>query len=168
MSPDELPAYLEAIAARAMEAAVPAVDAVAGTYKDHLVTFTLHESGSHPPVTYTPAPPGRPPAMMTGKLAASVTRTPGSGSGGVATAAVAPHTVYASTQQWGGIHTGVPWMWLWIRYVGMAEVQARGWIMHQVHIPDRPYMNVAVDETILDGSLERAGMNAFDVAVWGR
>lgn len=168
MTPDELPAYLEAIAARAMEAAVPVVDAVAGTYKTHLVGFTLHESGSHPPVTYTPAAPGRPPAMMTGKLAGSVTKTPGSGSGGVAESAVAPHTIYAATQEYGGVHTGVPWMWLWVRYIGMAEVQRRGWIMHQVKIPPRPYMSTAVDETILDGSLERAGENAFEIAVWGR
>lgn len=168
MTPAQLPGYLAAIRARVEAAAVPVVDAVAGTYEEHLVGFTLRESGSHPPVTFTPAAPGRPPAFMTGRLAGSVTRTPGAGGGGIAESTVAPHTVYAATIQWGGVHTGKPWMWLWVRYIGPGEVARRGWVKHEVTIPSYPYMNVAVDETIANGSLERAGADRFMAVVWGR
>lgn len=168
ITPAELPAYLEAIRARVEAAAVPVVDAIAETYKEHLVGFTLRESGSHPPVTQTPAVPGRPPAFMTGGLAGSVTRTPGAGEGGIAESAVSPHTIYAATIQWGGVHTGKPWMWLWVRYIGPHEVARRGWVKHKVEIPSYPYMNVAVDETIANGSLSRAGEARFMEVVWGR
>ena len=168
MTPAELPAYLEAIKARAEAAAVPVVDAIAETYETHLVGFTLHESGSHPPVTRTPAVPGRPPAFMTGRLAGSVARTPGAGSGGIARSTVAPHAIYAATIQRGGVHTGSHWMWLWVRYIGPGEVARRGWVLHQVKIPAYPYMDVAVSETIANGSLERAGADRFMAVVWGR
>jgi hypothetical protein len=164
---DELPAYFEAIKARVEASAVPVVDAIAKTYKDHLVGWTLHESGSHAPVTRTPAPPGRPPAFMTGGLAASVTRTPGVGGGGVAVAYVAPHTIYAATQEYGGVHVGKPWMWLWVRYIGPQEVARRGWVRHTVTIPARPYMSTAVEETIANGSLVRAATDTFMRVVWG-
>jgi phage gpG-like protein len=148
--------------------AVPVVDAIAETYKEHLVGVTLHESGSHPPVTQTPAPPGRPPAFMTGRLAGSVIRTPGTGGGGVAEATVAPHTVYAATQEFGGVHAKSPgFMALWVRYIGYAGVKARGWLKHRVDIPARPYMSAAVGETIANGSLARAAMERFMAVVWG-
>lgn len=166
MTPAELPAYLEAIRARVEASAIPVVDAIASTYKEHLVGFTLHESGAHPPVTRTPAPPGRPPAFMTGHLAASVFRTPGVGGGGIAEAMVSPDTIYASTQEWGGVHTGKPFMWLWVRYIGPTAVRSRGWVRHTVDIPERPYMRTAVAETIANGSLERAGMATFEAVVW--
>jgi len=167
MTPAELPAYLEGIKARVEAAAIPVVDAIASTYKEHLVGFTLHESGSHPPVTRTPAAPGRPPAFMTGHLAASVFRTPGAGGGGIAEAMVSPDTIYASTIQWGGVHTGKPFMWLWVRYIGPTAVRAHGWVKHEVTIPSYPYMDVAVSESIANGSLERAGMATFEAVVWG-
>ena len=167
MTPAELPAYLEGIKTRVEASAVPVADAIAESYKNHLVGYTLHESGSHPPVTRTPAPPGRPPAFMTGGLAASVTKTPAVGGGGVAWSYVAPHTIYAGTQEYGGIHVGKPLMWLWVRYIGPAEVKRRGWRRHTVDIPARPYMSTAVAETVADGSLTRAAMETFEAVVWG-
>lgn len=168
MTPAELPGYLEAIKARVEAAAVPVVDAIAETYKEHLVGFTLHESGSHAPVTRTPAPAGRPPAFMTGELAGSATKTPGAGGGGIAESTVAPRAIYAATQEYGGVHTGSPFMALWIRYIGYAEVKRRGWLRREVKIPPRPYMSTAVAETIANGSLERAGAERFEAVVWGR
>jgi hypothetical protein len=167
VTPAELPAYLEAIRARVEAAAVPVVDAIAETYEEHLVGFTLHESGAHPPVTQTPAPEGRPPAFMTGELAGSVTRTPGVGDGGVAEASVAPHTIYAATQEYGGVHHGSPFMWLWVRYIGPEAVRRHGWRKAVVDIPERPYMRTAVDETITNDSLSRAGTDRFSAVVWG-
>ena len=167
ITPAELPGLLEALKARVEAAAVPVVDAIAETYKEHLVGYTLHESGSHPPVTQTPAAPGRPPAFMTGQLAGSVTKTPGAGGGGIAESTVSPHTIYAGTQEYGGVHTGSPFMALWIRYIGYAEVKRRKWLRHTVKIPPRPYMSTAVAETIANGSLERAGADRFEAVVWG-
>jgi hypothetical protein len=154
---------------RVEASAVPVCDAMTSSYKDHLVGVTLRESGAHAPVTQTPAAPGRPPAFMTGGLAASVTRTPAVGSGGIAVGFVAPHTVYAATQEYGGVHHAVkgPYMWLWLRYIGAYEVKRRGWRMRTVVIPERPYMSAAVDETIASGSLERAAYERFMAVVWG-
>jgi hypothetical protein len=167
VTPAELPAYLEGIKARVEAAAIPVANAIAETYKEHLVGYTLHESGSHAPVTRTPAPPGRPPAFMTGGLAASVTKTPATGGGGVAWSYVAPHTIYASTQEYGGVHIGKPFMWLWVRYIGPMAVMDRGWLRRTVDIPARPYMSTAVSETVANGSLTRAAMESFEAAVWG-
>lgn len=168
MTPAEYLAWLEAFRDKVAEdVAAPVVDAIAGTYKSHLVGFTLLESGSHPPVTHTPAPPGRPPAFMTGGLAASVTQTPAASGGWVATSIVAPHKIYAATQEFGGVHTGKPWMWLWVRYIGPYEVRKRGWRKHTVDIPPRPYMSTAVAETISNGSLSRAAVETFMAIVWG-
>lgn len=172
MTPAELPAYLAQIRARVEASAIPVVDAIAETYEEHLVGFTLHESGSHPPVTRTPAAPGRPPAFMpggvNGSLSGSVVRTPGAGGGGVAEAAVMPTTIYAATLQWGGDHVGRPMMWLWVKYVGPAAVRARGWIKHETHHPAYPYMDVAVGETVASGSLVRSAAARFMAVVWGR
>ena len=170
MDASALPGYLEAITARVAAAAVPAAGAMAKTYKKHLVDITMTESGGHPPVTHTPAPPGRPPAIMTGRLRGSVTMAGPTGGGGVGLASVAPHTIYAATQEWGGVHHAVkgPYMWLWIRYIGYLGVLDRGLLRRVVKIPERPYMRTAVAETIADGELEKAGEAAFEAAVWGR
>jgi len=173
MTPAELPGYLAEIRARVEASAIPVVDAITDTYKTHLVDFTLHESGSHGPATpgnpgYPPAAaPGRPPMSMTGHLAESVFRTPGVGGGGIAEAMVSPDTIYAATQEYGGVHTGKPFMWLWVHYIGPTAVKNRGWIKPEVTIKEHPYMSTAVTETIANGSLERAGMATFEAVVWG-
>ena len=168
MTPGELPGVLAAIAGRASAAAVPVAGAMAKTYETHLVDITLIESGSHAPVTPTPAPPGRPPAEMTGALRGSVTMAGPTGGGGIGTASVAPHTIYAATQEWGGVHSAVngPYMWLWLRYVGYIEVIRRNWLKTTVEIPERPYMRTAVAETIASGELQGAAERAFEAAVW--
>lgn len=167
MTPAELPAYLSAIRDRVAGSMIPAVDAMGDAYKEHLTGFTLHESGAHSPVTQTPAAPGRPPAFMTGQLAASVTKSPATGGPGYGQCSVAPHTIYAGTQEHGGVHTGSPFMALWIRYIGYGEVKRRGWLKRAVHIPARPYMSTAVAETIANDELQRAAIGAFEAAVWG-
>lgn len=167
----ELPAYLEGIKARVEAAAVPVADSMAKTYKEHLTGFTLLESGSHPPVTRTPAPEGRPPAVMpggvNGSLVGSVTRAPASGGGGIATGSVQPNVIYAATQEWGSVHQGSPWMWLWVRYIGPMAVQERGWLRHEVKIPPRPYMRTAVLELIGTGGMTRSAADTFMAVVWG-
>jgi hypothetical protein len=160
-----------AIAAKAEGAARPVADAIAATYEDHLVNVTLVESGAHGPATpagYPPAAaPGRPPMVMTGSLRASVLRTPAVGGGGVATASVAPHTVYAATQEFGAVHTGSPHMWLWVRYVGPKVTAHRNWVKSAVVIKEHPYMRAAVTETFASGALSRAAVRSFMAEVWG-
>lgn len=174
MTPEELPGYLAEIRARVEAAAIPVADAIGKTYKEHLVGFTLHESGTSVPMVRTPAPEGRPPAFMPGglhgSLAGSVTKTPAVGGGGIAETTVAPHTIYAATQEWGGTHYGKPWMYLWIRYLGgdWKAVIRKGWRKHVVKIPERPYMRTAVAETIANGELVRAAEETFEAVVWGR
>jgi hypothetical protein len=166
---DELPGYLMAIKARVAASAVPVADAMADKYKDHLTGVTLLESGSHPPVTRTPAPPGRPPAVMpggvNGSLVGSVTKAPAAGAGGIATASVQPNTIYAATQEWGSRHVGH--MWLWVRYIGPMAVLERGWLRREVDIPERPYMRTAVAETMATGELGRSAGDRFEAVVWG-
>ena len=177
ITPDELPAYLQAIYDRVEAAAVPVAQKVGNAYKEHLVGFTLHESGEHGHATFEngvatypeAAPAGRPPAFMDGQLADSVLQDPAYAVGpGVARTTVAPHTVYAATQQWGAVHHGRPGMALWYeRDLTMSQVRQAHWLRRSVTIKEHPYMNVAVDETIANGALERAGEEAFTVTVWG-
>lgn len=173
MTPAELPAYLEGIKARVEAAAVPVANAMAEEYERHLTGVTLRESGSHPPVTETPAPPGRPPAMMpggiNGSLIGSITRAPAAGAGAIATGSVQPNTIYAATQEWGSTHHGVrtPYMWLWIGYIGWREVKRRRWIRTEVRIPERPYMRTAVLEEIGTGGMTRAAGDTWETVMWG-
>jgi hypothetical protein len=164
-----LPGLFEQIAFRAERAAVPAAGAIAKTYEKHLVDVTLTESGGHPPVTPTPSAPGQPPAIMTHRLRASVAMTGPVGGGGLGFAWVAPHTIYAATQEWGGVHVAKngPYMWLWIHYIGWQGVMDRGWRKRVVYIPERSYMRRAVAEEIVNGELGRAAALTFEIVVWG-
>lgn len=166
ITPAELPGYLAQIRQRVVDSAVPVADAIGDAYKTHLKDVTLTESGSHPPVTRTPAAPGGPPAQMEGHLRDTVAKVPAVSVGeGIAETSVAPHTIYAATIQHGGVHEGD--MWLWVRYVGAHEVLRRGWRKQRVEIPAYPYMDVAVREAVAAGKLQRAGAERFTEAVWG-
>ncbi len=166
-----MPGLFEAIKVRVEAAAIPAAGAIGKTYKGHLVDVTLVESGSHPPVTPTPSAPGSPPAVMPGglhgSLRGSVTMGGPVGGGGIGESWVNPNVIYAATQEWGGVHSGKPLMWLWVGFVGPAEVVRRGWRKEIVSIPERPYMRTAVRETIASGALSRAAEVAFMAVVWG-
>lgn len=162
MDPSQLPDLLNGIADRAENAATPAVTAMARSFQAG-VKRTLSMSGSHPPGTF-PTPSAAfiaPPSMTTGALRASVTAEvfPGSGS---AQALVGPHTIYASVQEYGRD--------IWRRNRRFMHWVANGtdWYRVHVYIPDRPYMRPTRARMIGNGSLSRAGMNAFEIAVWGR
>jgi hypothetical protein len=95
-----------------------------------------------------------------------VTKADAAGEGaGIATASVQPNTIYAATQEWGGIHTGR--MWLWVRYIGPRAVRMHGWVRETVDIPGRPYMRTAVAETMASGVLTRRAADTFEAVVWG-
>lgn len=169
----DLAGYLTEVRERVAASMVPVDDAIGSAYRDHLVDYTLIESGAHPPAmdppAYPPAaPPGRPPMVMTGNLRDTVVKTPAAGDGGVAECSVFPTVIYANTQQWGADHTGAPLMVLWLRYVGYDRAKAAGWRRHTVRIKPHPYMNTAVDESIANGTLSRAAVASFAAVVWGR
>ena len=170
MDAEALPGYLRAIKARAEAAAVPVAGAMGKAYEAHLKDITLIESGTHPPVTLTPAAPGRPPAMITGRLRDSVIMLgPASGGEGIGFSSVMPTVIYACVQELGGVHESAPgrYMWLWVRYLGHRGVLARGWNVGRVTIPPRPYMRTATAETVASGELHRAARETFDAVVWG-
>ena len=155
----ELPGVLRAIQDRAARAAPDAANAMAHAYQRHLVMVTLRRY-THPPHTKTPSPPGQPPALVTGTLRRSVRVDPAHGLV-VATARVAPHTVYARIQELGGGIYPVR-----AKFLRWTEDGVTHYSKH-VRLPARPYMAPAVRETIADGSLSRAAMAAFVRSVWG-
>lgn len=167
MTPDQAIAYMELIRDKAARAAPDCAMAMGRAHRDHLVNVTLLRSGAHPPVTQTPSPPGSPPAQMTGRLRASVRCTRGPGGGMHATSLVSANTIYAATQEWGGVHHGNPDMFLWLSYIRCHEVKMRGWRKPVVNIPERPYMRPSRDDVIADGAVVRAGSAAFMRQVFG-
>jgi phage gpG-like protein len=167
VTPQENLALLRKIRDRAALAAPGMAEAMGHAHRSHLKNVTLTRSGWHAPVTYTPAAPGSPPAAITGRLRSSIHCSAGRGGGAHASATVSANTVYAATQEFGGIHHGNPHMLLWVRYLGYAGVRARGWRRRTVDIPERPYMRPSRDDVIADGSVTRAGSASFLRQVFG-
>jgi len=158
---DELPGVLKALRDKAATAAPDCVMAIADTYRDHLKNVTLRQSFAAPGQFGTPAPRGGPPAWRTGELARSVTSVLGASSGLTARATVAPHTIYAATQERGGVHEPVRARYMhWVNDGGE-------WFKKRVSIPERPYMGPALDQCIANGSLVESAMEAFYAKVWG-
>jgi hypothetical protein len=158
MTLDELPGYLRMLAARAGEAAIPAADAMGGSYRDEVkkrLTALSHVRG-----TRTPAPPGGPPAMESGGLAASVAMVPAS-TPVVATASVAPHAPPRDwVQEYG--HT------MHARPGGlMAFFYGDIYLVKTVTVPERSYMRSTLDLMVGSGELTRAAAGAFYRAMWG-
>lgn len=160
MTPEELPAFLDALAAKVERAAAPAVNAMALAYQRRLVTDTLVRY-THPPQTKTPSPPGAPPALVTGTLRRSVVPELATVAGPVARASVAPHTVYARIQELGGDIYPVR-----AKFLRWTEDGITHYSKH-VRLPARPYMRPTTAATVADGSLHRAAAAAFARTVWG-
>ena len=165
ITPEENVALLEGIAARVARSAPEMAMAMGRVHERRMVSVELSRY-AHAPVTQTPSPPGSSPAVMTGALRASVTCTMGASSGVVATSVVGPHTIYAATQEFGGVHHGRPDMWLWIRYIGPQAVRQRGWVKQVVDIPARPYVRPSRDAVIASGAVTAAANAAFVAQVW--
>lgn len=141
-------------------AATAAPDAVMGmskAYYDQVqknLRLRAHPVGYFvPPSIWTNAPRGEPPALVTGRLAASVAIKRGATTGTYAQASVAPHTIYARTQEVGETHYGHPFM-VWRDDGGIHYAR-------KVKIPARPYMRPATEYTVTTGVLTRAAERAF-------
>jgi hypothetical protein len=153
----ELPAYLQMLAVRAGEAAIPAADAMGEAYQSEVKTVLTRMS--HERGTRTPSPPGEPPAMESGDLAGSVTMVPAT-TPVIATSSVSPHRVYDWVQEYGAtIHAhGTGFMHFF--YEGERFERT-------VHIPERSYVRSTVTRMIASGELTAAAAEAFYRAMWG-
>jgi hypothetical protein len=160
VTPDQAIALMQAIQDKAAKAAPPMAMAMGETHEAYLKNVTLARY-SHPAVTQTPAPVGEPPASITGTLRRSITCVRGAGGGMVGSSVVAPHTIYAATQEFGEVHRGSPHMWLWLHYIGPVEVKRRGWVKRVVDIKARPYMRPSRDAVIASGAVTSAANAAF-------
>jgi hypothetical protein len=160
VTPDELPGVLAAIAARAAAAAVPVADAMDHLELNYLTTNVLVRH-THPQFTHTNAPPGDPPALVTGTLRRSLRPVPAVGGGGYAVAWLAPHTVYARIQETGGDIYPVR-----RKYLRWFEDGAWHFAKH-VHLPARPYMHPGRDDLVASGAFHAVAEAAFNAAVWG-
>ena len=126
-----MPADVEALLARlndievtGVAAARPAAEAMAAVGELEMKKKLI--MSSHPPRTKTPAPPGAPPSLITGRLLGSVRKTRSYASGATEwTTHVAPTTVYARIQELGGR-------------------AGRG---HRSLLPPRPYVRPALIES---------------------
>lgn len=155
----ELPAYLEALAVRAGYAAIPGADAIGSVFRDEVKKRLTALSHERP--TRTPAPPGGPPAMESGGLAASVTMDPAS-TPVVATAVVGPHAPPKD----------------YVQEYGMTiHAKSRGGMRFQygsdfyrarvVRVPEREYMLSSAEIVAHDGSAATEAAGAFYAAMWG-
>lgn len=169
ISIEENVALLEAIMDRVANAAPKCAMAMGEVHKKkekELLSMTAHA-----PVTQTPSAPGSPPAMMPGglhgDLLESVTLEPGLTGGSYASSIVGPHTIYASTQEYGGVHHSNRGMWLWLGFLSPTEIFRRNWVKKVVSIPERPYVRPSRDDVIDSGAVTIAGNAAFMAQVWG-
>ena len=116
---------------------------------------------SHARGTRTPAPPGGPPAMESGALAASVSMVPAS-TPVVATAQIAPHLPPRDWVPEGGRAGIRPVHAKYMRYyydgLHLSKV---------VNVPERSYMRTTADRMSADGSLSTPAAAAFYAAMWG-
>jgi hypothetical protein len=117
----------------------------------------------HPAHTRTPSPPGSPPASITGRLAASIATgdaTPiadqtWEATAGPTRAASSNRGPYGRFLEFGGVHVAHT-------QSGMHWYEDGRWHMaHWLVKEPRPYLAVALEEIIADGSLHDAAVAAF-------
>ena len=144
----ELPAYLRNAARKAGERGPRlAAEGMARAYQGYVVRSM---KGS------APSPPGTPPARRSGTLARSVRWTPAVPAGAYrAESTIAPHTVYARIQNFGGTitakHTLSDGRLGYLRF----EIDGNVHYRHSVRLPARPYMvlNSEVKAQMRDGAV---------------
>jgi hypothetical protein len=97
---------------------------------------------THPPGTPTPAPPGGPPALISGTLRRSIKgRGPRQTGPGRFEGQVGPTVVYGRIQELGGTIVAHG------QYLRWFDANGRAFFKHSVTLPARPYMWYAVTLT---------------------
>lgn len=142
---NDLVVALHAISERARTEGGRAAAAAMGAEGERAIKDRLSRS-SHSRGTPTPAPPGAPPAIISGTLRRSVIgQGPTEEGAGRWVSSVRPTTVYAAIQEHGG----------------------RAGRKHAAKLPARPYVAPSVRDLAYSGRLERAAADAFRRAVLG-
>jgi phage gpG-like protein len=156
--PDELLSQLVGLELRGMRTSPVIAGAMGRAFQDRVRrNLRLRE---HPMYVRTTAPPGGPPAYMSGELSLSITVRV-SGGASTSRAWVGPHTIYAAVQEFGaGIdvkHTGRDGRPGFMRWY----MDGSFWYKRHVDIPERSYMRTTRNEMIADGSLHRVALETF-------
>jgi hypothetical protein len=160
MTPDQVPGLLEAISARVNDAAGPAVLGMANAYQARVSGVTLRTFFNAEDMP-TPSPVGSPPAWVSGTLARSVHVFDEQLGGPVASAKVAPDTIYARIQELGGVIRPIRFRYLRFPYDG------RIWYKKSVKLNPHPYMRPTTEAMVADGSLTAIAAAVFETSVWG-
>ena len=161
MTPDELPAYLEALKARVDVAGRAAANGMSQAFDRGLKSNELIRTTGHP------SSPGSPPALESGRLRASLKI--------VAAVEAGPHrfrsanypsTAYARIQEYGGT------IWAKHTYVDRKGETKPGFLRwgtpgnyhyaRHVRLPERSYMRTGVKRMSGDGTLRRGAVAAFN------
>jgi hypothetical protein len=120
-----------------------AANAMADVFRDEVRAVLAKQQ--HPFQTRTPSVPGTPPAMISGRLGASVLNTPAVSTGdGEFTARTGPTAEYSREQELGGPMHGDPVMQWWEDGVKYRSVEHL--------LPPRPYM-LPVNEALSDSDV---------------
>lgn len=154
MDLNDLPAYLEGLKKAAGDAAVPAVNAMAGAFQYRVKNVTLKQV-AHGPGVFHKAVAFRPPAYASGVLSRSIVMRPASGGNVSASALVSATAKYAQIQELGGSTWPAR-----SRYLHWTNDRG-SWYMRSVTLPPHPYMSYTVQAMVRDGSLTREAMSAF-------
>jgi hypothetical protein len=145
-------------------AAGPAAEKACNAIGESYMKTVKRELSTYPhaPHTKTPSPRGSYPGLISGNLRKSVEKTPAVGGGGVWRCSVAPHTVYARIQEYGGPMHGHPWM-RWVTYdVPGGPVFFKRFI----ELPERPYMRPAADSVGSQARMTESGAEAFAAVIY--
>jgi len=105
----------------------------------------------HGPHTRTPSPPGSPPAMISGSLAASVQAEHDGDDAivGPTASARSKNGPYGRFLELGGTHTGHT-------AKGMSWIEDGQWYrMHEISKAERPYLAPATDDAVHSGAISR-------------
>jgi len=155
VTPAELPAYLAAVRAKLQEEGPPKVAyAMARTFHKTVSDETLVRY-SHTRGTFTPSPPGEPPAIVGGALKRSLRLYPAIRTGpSSAQSKVVPLIKYARIQELGGTVHAQDGLLHW-------KTNGKDHYASSVTLPPRPYMRPTHRKTIEDGRLRNAAIEAL-------
>lgn len=153
VTPPENIVFLEGVLAKAKLGAAAAATAMARFIAERTANDTLRRT-SHPSGEWHRARPGEPPAMASGNLADSMFFVPASG-GLRASSLVGNSAEYSRILEFG--HDLAPPTKHFMHWVDSGG----SWYHTFLRVPPHPYLEPTVEESIDDGSLREAAIEAF-------
>lgn len=155
MTPEQYLAWLEAVEAKARLGARPTAEAMARHVAERIRDDTLRRR-KHAPGAYYKAKPGEPPSYASGKFADSIYSTPASGDLR-ATAYAGSGDKRAKLFEFGGCVLKPT-----SRSVMHWTDSGGSWYHAELRVDvAHPWLRPTVEETIDDGSLRQAAIDAF-------